>query len=69
VPPVPSTKTVTRPTRAFTKGPVRIDVARRQGRYLRVEVVDADGVLIGYGNPFWVLPPRARVAVPPARRL
>ena len=66
---VPSIKTVTMPAAAFANGPVRINVARRQGRYLRVEVDDADGVLLGYGNPFWVLSRRARVAVPRARRL
>ncbi len=66
---VPLIKTVTMPAAAFANGPVRINVARRQGRYLRVEVHDADGVLLGYGNPFWVLNRRARVAVPRARRL
>lgn len=66
---VPLIKTVTMPAAAFANGPVRINVARRQGRYLRVEVHDADGVLLGYGNPFWVLSRRARVAVPRARRL
>jgi hypothetical protein len=44
-------------------------VARRRGRYLRVEVDDADGALLGYGNPFWLLNRRAQVAVPRARRL
>ena len=66
---VPLIKTVTMPAAAFANGPVQINVARRQGRYLRVEVDDADGVLLGYGNPFWVLNRRARVAVPRARRL
>lgn len=66
---VPLIKSVTKPAAAFANGPVRINMARRQGRYLRVEVHDADGVLIGYGNPFWVLNRRARVAVPRARRL
>ena len=66
---VPLIKTVTVPAAAFTNGPVRINVARRRGRYLRVEVDDADGVLLGYGNPFWVLNRRAQVSVPRARRL
>jgi hypothetical protein len=66
---VPLIKTVTMPAAAFANGPVRINVARRQGRYLRVEVHDTDRVLLGYGNPFWVLSRRARVAVPRARRL
>src|SRR5215204_472495 len=43
---VPLIKTVTMPAAAFANGPVRINVARRQGRYLRVEVHDADGVLL-----------------------
>ena len=66
---VPLIKTVTMPAAAFANGPVPITVARRHGRYLRVEVEDANGVLLGYGNPFWVLSRRARVAVPRARRL
>ena len=66
---VPSVKTVAMPAAAFAHGPVQINMARRQGRYLRAEVHDADGVLLGYGNPFWVLNRRARVVVPHARRL
>jgi hypothetical protein len=59
-----------RPYRAelFAGRPLPFRLDRGDGSYLRVEVRDASGTLIGFSNPVWVLPTDADVEVPPARR-
>lgn len=54
------------PAAAFVSGPVSVDVS--SGHYLRVETYDADGILLGLSNPFWVLPQHSDIAVPGPRR-
>ncbi|MGA8115488.1 MAG: hypothetical protein WCA46_17635 [Actinocatenispora sp.] len=57
------------PATAFTSGAIRFAVPRGTGHYLRTEVYDATGLLLGFSNPVWVLPPDAVVDVPARRRL
>jgi hypothetical protein len=39
------------------------------GSYVRATVRDADGRLVGFGNPLWVLPAEPPSGVPAARRV
>jgi hypothetical protein len=39
------------------------------GSYVRAVVRDADGRLVGFGNPLWVLPEEPAGGVPAARRI
>lgn len=55
--------------RAFPGGTMRHDLQRQGGRYIRVEVYDSSGVLLGAGNPLWLLPAGDDVEIPAARRL
>lgn len=48
---------------------VEVEIERGDGAYARVECYDGDGLLLGYGNPVWILPSNADVAVPPGREL
>ncbi|SFH68771.1 hypothetical protein SAMN05421678_12850, partial [Actinopolymorpha cephalotaxi] len=67
-----TTPAVTRhtyPVSSFASGRLRFQLERENGRYLRVEVRDAGDVLLGFGNPVWLLSPRGDVEVPRARRL
>ena len=57
------------PAEAFAQGSMTFDLERGVGAYLRVEVYDSADVLIGFGNPLWVLSPSDEVDVPLARRL
>lgn len=57
------------PAGAFPGGTMRYDLDRQNGRYLRVEVYDSSGVLLGAGNPLWLLPAGADIQIPNARRL
>jgi hypothetical protein len=57
------------PASAFTHGSMRFELLRNGGSYLRVEVYDSAGVLLGFGNPLWVLPTEANVDIPKSRRL
>jgi len=54
---------------AFTKGSMTFDLERGVGSYLRVEVYNAQNVLIGFSNPLWLLSSRDDVDVPQARTL
>ncbi|HVX44517.1 MAG TPA: hypothetical protein VHC49_11560 [Mycobacteriales bacterium] len=49
--------------------PLSIRLERGGGRYLRIEVYDKDGALLGFGNPFWLLPADTDIAIPERRRL
>ena len=51
------------------RGAVGVLLDRGVGSYLRVEVHDADGLLLGFGNPFWLLPSGSPVDVPESRLL
>ncbi|MFD2081593.1 CehA/McbA family metallohydrolase domain-containing protein [Actinopolymorpha cephalotaxi] len=66
---IPSVTRHAYPASAFASGPVTFRLGRNNGRYLRVEVRDAAGILLGFGNPVWLLSPRDDVEVPRARRL
>ena len=57
------------PAGAFTGGSMPLRLRRDGGSYLRVEVYDSAGVLLGFGNPLWVLPTDADVEIPHTRRL
>lgn len=57
------------PAGAFPGGTMRHDLQRQGGRYIRVEVYDSSGVLLGTGNPLWLLPAGDDVEIPAARRL
>ena len=65
----PSVRRTTHPASDFADGPVGVVLTRGVGSYLRVEVHDADGLLLGFGNPFWLLPPGSAVDVPAGRDL
>lgn len=49
--------------------PLSVRLERGTGRYLRIEVYDRSGSLLGLGNPFWLLPAATDIAVPERRRL
>ncbi|MGW0229452.1 hypothetical protein ACWDWO_14135 [Actinopolymorpha singaporensis] len=66
---IPSVTRHAYPASAFASGPVTFRLERNNGRYLRVEVRDAAGILLGFGNPVWLLSPHDDVNVPSARRL
>ncbi|GAA5033375.1 hypothetical protein [Actinopolymorpha pittospori] len=55
------------PADAFTQGRLPFRLDRENGRYLRVEVYNSADVLIGLGNPLWVLPPGGGIHIPAAR--
>lgn len=57
------------PADAFKRGPLPFHLDRENGRYLRVEVYDSSGVLLGFGNPLWVVPTGDDIDIPVARRL
>lgn len=57
------------PASAFREGTMRYDLERQNGRYIRVEVYDSSGALLGAGNPMWLLPEGEDVEIPDARRL
>lgn len=57
------------PASAFPGGTMRYNLERQDGRYIRVEVYDSSGVLLGAGNPMWLLPAGEDVEIPNARRL
>lgn len=69
----PSVRRRKYPASEFARGPVGVMLDRDVGSYLRVEVHDGDGRLIGFGNPFWMLPgpstsqPRGRCGADPPR--
>ena len=65
----PAVRRTTYPASDFDQGPVRVTMNRGVGSYLRVEVHDADGLLLGFGNPFWLLPPDSPLDVPAGREL
>jgi hypothetical protein len=56
------------PAASLRRSRVRCRVERKEGRYLRVEVYDASDVLIGYGNPVWLMEGGYPGPVPGARR-
>jgi hypothetical protein len=66
---VPSVERSSYAAASLRRSRVQCRVERGPGRYLRVEVYDASGVLIGFGNPVWLLPRDAVAVVPAARRL
>jgi hypothetical protein len=57
------------PASAFGGGTMRYTLERQGGRYIRIEVYDTSGVLLGAGNPLWLLLPNQDVEIPHARRL
>jgi hypothetical protein len=57
------------PAEAFANGPLSYRFDRGAGRYLRLEAYDAAGVLLGIGNPLWLLSDTDDVKVPQQRRL
>ncbi|MBF8189741.1 hypothetical protein ITP53_29210 [Nonomuraea sp. K274] len=57
------------PASAFAEGTMRFPLDRQNGRYLRVEVHDSSGALLGAGNPLWLLPAGEDIEIPKARRL
>lgn len=57
------------PASTFTHGSMPFQLQRNGGSYVRVEVYDSTGVLLGFGNPLWVLPTHADVDIPKSRRL
>lgn len=58
------------PASAFPGGTMRYNLDRLDGQYIRVEVYDSTGkVLLGAGNPMWLLPAGEDVEVPNERRL
>lgn len=57
------------PASAFTAGTLRYNLERKDGQYLRVEVYDSSDILLGAGNPLWLLPPNQDVDIPTERRL
>jgi len=65
----PSVQRTTHPASDFADGPVSVMLNCGVGSYLRTEVHDADGLLLGFGNPFWLLPSDAPVNVPAGRDL
>lgn len=65
----PSVRRTRHPAATFVSAPLRVELDRSSGVYLRVEVRDDDGVLLGYGNPLWLLPADADVTVPDWRGL
>lgn len=64
----PSVQVTSYPAAALAGGRLRVTLGRGAGAYLRVEVHDPVGRVIGFGNPLWLLDPSAPVAVPAARR-
>ncbi len=65
----PSVQRSAYPASDFAAGPVGVLLDRGVGSYLQVEVHDADGLLLGFGNPFWMLPAGSSVEVPEGRVL
>lgn len=57
------------PAAALGRGMMPFRLERKNGQYLRTEVYDSSGVLLGFSNPFWLLPTDRNINIPPARRL
>ncbi|MGW3625379.1 hypothetical protein [Streptomyces sp. NPDC000880] len=57
------------PAEAFAEGPLPFRLEQHGGRYLRLEAYDSEGVLLGFGNPLWLLPKTDDVKVPGRRKL
>ena len=53
---------------AFAHGPVTMPVSASASRFYRAQVVSSAGVLLGSGNPVWLLRESPPVPVPPGRR-
>lgn len=57
------------PAGDFANGPLPFQLDRNDGQYLRTEVYDSTGVLLGFSNPVWLLPIDVDVDIPHPRRL
>jgi hypothetical protein len=53
---------------AFRSGAHETTLHRGDGQYLRVEVHDSQDRVIGFSNPFWILPTNHSADIPTARR-
>lgn len=58
----------TLPTGEFVSGSRDYVLERRSGRYLRVELHDSQQRVLGFGNPFWLLPVGHPAKIPTARK-
>lgn len=67
----PAIQTTTYTASDFSSGSIMFTLQRQTGRYLRVEVHDPDyaGSLVGFSNPFWLLPRNNGVIIPAPRKL
>lgn len=65
----PSIQRTRYPASDLADGTLSFVLERGVGSYLRVEVHDAEGLLLGFGNPFWLLPHDSGVPVPADRDL
>ena len=53
---------------AFRSGAHETTLHRGDGQYLRLEVHDSQDRVIGFSNPFWILPTNHPADIPTARR-
>ena len=53
---------------AFVRGPVTMPVSASASRFYRAQELRSAGVLLGSGNPVWLLRESPPVPVPPGRR-
>lgn len=65
----PSVQRTSHPASDLVDGRLGVLLGRGVGSYLRVEVRDAAGLLLGFGNPVWLLPHDSPLDVPAGRLL